>query len=61
MLFVKKNDDEGSDFYYMGRLRYNSSEDTTMKNTDGKNVPVVNIRFDMMSPVPENLYNYFEN
>ena len=58
MLFVKKNDGEGSDFYYMGQLKYNSFTDTTMKDKDGADVPVVNIQFDMENPVPQNLYNY---
>lgn len=60
MLFVKKNDGEGSDFYYMGKMKYNSYEDTTMKDKDGSNVSVVNIQFDMENPVPQNLYNYLE-
>ena len=29
-----------------------------MKNKDGADVPVVNIQFDMETPVPQNLYNY---
>ena len=58
MLFVKKNDCEGSDFYYMGQLKYNTFTDTTMKDKDGADVPVVNIQFDMENPVPQNLYNY---
>jgi len=58
LLFVKKNDGEGSDFYYMGQLKYNSFTDTTMKDKDGTFVPVVNIQFDMETPVPQNLFNY---
>ena len=58
MLFVKKNDGEGSDFYYMGKMRYNSFKDTFMKDKDGSDVSVVNIQFDMENPVPQNLYNY---
>lgn len=59
MLFVKKNDDEGSDFYYLGDMHYDSFEDTKMNTADGK-VDVVNIQFDMKTPVPQNLYNYLE-
>ena len=61
MLFVKKNDGEGSDFYYLGKMRYNSFEDTQMKDKNGAMVPVVNIQFDMENPVPQNLYSYLEN
>lgn len=59
LLFVKKDDAEGSDFYYMGDMKYHSFEDTTMNGKDGK-VPVVNIQFDMETPVPQNLYSYLE-
>ena len=47
--------------YYMGQLKYNSFTDTTMKDKDGSDVPVVNIQFDMENPVPQNLYNYLES
>ena len=63
MLFVKKSDDEGSDFYYLGNMIYNSFEDTKMNSEkDGKieKVPVVNIQFRMKNPVPQQLYNYLE-
>ena len=59
MLFIKKDDAEGSDFYFLGNMKYNSFEDTTMESENGR-VPVVNIQFDMETPVPQNLYNYFE-
>ena len=59
LLFVKKDDAEGSDFYYMGDMKYHSFEDTTMNGKDGR-VPVVNIQFDMETPVPQNLYSYLE-
>ena len=64
MLFVKKSDDEGSDFYYLGNMIYNSFEDTKMNSEkDGKieKVPVVNIQFRMKNPVPQQLYNYLES
>ncbi len=63
MLFVKKNDDEGSDFYYLGNMIYNSFEDTKMtaiKDGKSEQVPVVNIQFAMQNPLPQNLYNYLE-
>ncbi len=57
LLFVKKNDDEGSDFYCMGQMNYLEFKDTSMPTESG-DVPVVNIKFEMKSPVPEKLYNY---
>ena len=56
LLFIKKDDAEGTDFYYLGKMKYNSFEDSTMKSGES----VVNIRFDMETPVPQTLYNYFE-
>ena len=44
----------------MGKMKYNSFADTTMKDKDGSRVSVVNIQFDMEIPVPQNLYNYLE-
>lgn len=64
MLFVKKSDDEGSDFYYLGNMIYSSFEDTKMNcEKDGKieKVPVVNIQFRMKNPLPQQLYNYLES
>jgi len=58
MLFLKKNDGEGSDFYYMGNMKYNSFVDMKMKNNP--DVDIVNIQFDMENTVPQNLYNYLE-
>lgn len=59
MFFVKKRDNEGSDFYYLGDMKYDSFEDTKMNSAEGK-VDVVNIQFNMETPVPQNLYNYLE-
>lgn len=58
MLFVKKSDGEGSDFYYMGKMKYSEFKDTTMNGKDGTDIPVVNIKFNMETPVPQTLYNY---
>ena len=57
-LFVKKNDSEGTDYYYMGTMKTvdNSAEQTRMETGES----VVNIKFDMDTPVPQNMYNYLE-
>lgn len=59
-LFIKKNNDEGSEFYYMGNILPNKNmvKETTMENDKGKKVSVVKIRFNIEHPVPDNLYNY---
>ncbi|WP_082781144.1 DUF3427 domain-containing protein, partial [Streptococcus sp. DD13] len=56
-LFIKKEDGEGSDFYYLGPLHYieNSALETIMP--DGK-TPVVTMNFELINEVSTTLYNY---
>ena len=64
LLFVKKSDAEGSDFYYMGDVvpkSPESMEQTTIKDDKGKERPIVSMIFTMETPVDESLYQYFEN
>ena len=60
-LFIKKNNDEGLDFYYMGEVspELEKVEQTTMSNDSGKQISVVKIRFKLDSPVTSIMYNYF--
>lgn len=59
-LFIKKNNDEGHDFYYMGDVKpQKEGAFQTSINTDkGKPISVVKIRFDMTIPVSPNMYSY---
>lgn len=59
-LFIKINNDEGIEFYYMGDITPidDSFEETTMLNDKGKKVPVVKMTFKMQIAVELNLYNY---
>ena len=61
-LFIKKNNDEGMDFYYMGEVSpdLNKVEQTTMSNDSGKQISVVKIRFNLSNPVSTSMYNYLE-
>jgi len=61
-LFIKKNNDEGMDFYYMGEVSpdLNQIEQTTMMNDNGKQLPVVKIRFNLADPVPSSMYSYLQ-
>ncbi len=59
-LFVKKSDNEGSDFYYLGPLKELSYKDTKMR-ANGELVNVVNVIFSIDYPLPHNLYNYLES
>ena len=62
-LFIKKNNDEGMDFYYMGEVRpeLNKVEQTTMSNDNGKQISVVKIRFSLANPVIVSMYNYLQD
>ena len=57
-LFVKKSDDEGIDFYYIGKLSRIKHEQL-YRNIDGKDNPIVNFKFKINPAVDENIYNYF--
>lgn len=56
-LFVKKDDKEGTDFYYLGNMIEKKFEDTKMESSNGL-VNVVNVVFDLETPVREGLYKY---
>jgi superfamily II DNA or RNA helicase/HKD family nuclease/SOS-response transcriptional repressor LexA len=62
-LFIKKNNDEGMDFYYLGEVspELNQVEQKNMFNNKGKQLPVVKIRFKLADPVSVSLYNYLED
>ena len=61
-LFIKKNNDEGMDFYYMGDVtpELNQVEQTTMPNDNGKQLSVVKIRFNLTDPLTSSMYNYLQ-
>ena len=56
-LFVKKEDAEGGDFYYLGDMYPVKFEQITIKD----NKKAVDIEFKLFNPVEENLLNYFLN
>lgn len=60
-LFVKKSDDEGRDFYYMGRVTPESYRQTTIKDNKGKDLPIVNFQMKLEDEVKDELYSYFVN
>ena len=61
-LFIKKNNDEGDDFYYIGDVspELDKVEPTTMSDGKGKQLSVVKIRFNLATPVSASMYNYFQ-
>ena len=60
-LFVKKDDAEGNDFYYLGKVESHNQQDETMPGTDGKMLNVVTMNLDLLTPVEQSLYDYLTN
>lgn len=60
LLFIKKSNGEGSDFYYMGDVKpiENSFKESTILDDHKKEVSVVKIKLKLETPVKEELYNY---
>ena len=58
--FMKKHNGEGSDFYYMGDILPvdNSFCETTIKNDNAKDVPVVKVILELKHPVENSIFNY---
>ncbi|MFC1236425.1 DUF3427 domain-containing protein [Vibrio sp. F74] len=58
-LFIKKSNDEGTEFYYMGDItpQDDSFEQTSMESKAG-DVSVVKVMFDMNRTVSSGMYNY---
>ncbi|WP_228853288.1 DUF3427 domain-containing protein [Aegicerativicinus sediminis] len=59
-LFIKKTNDEGMDFYYMGDVtpELAKTEQTTINNDKGRELPVVKILFKLSPPVSFNMFKY---
>ena len=58
-LFIKKSDDEGKDFYYIGRVKPVGARQTTIKDNKGRDLPIVNFRLELENQVKEDIYSYF--
>ena len=57
LLFIKKGDSEGTEFYYMGDTSIIPGSIVQSKMQDS-NQPVVHFKFKLDGSVPENLYDY---
>ena len=62
-LFVKKSNSEGNDFYYLGNMNVqnDSAVEKLIVNDEGKNVSVVEMKFNLSTPVEKSLYDYVIN
>lgn len=61
LLFVKKSDGEGSDFYYMGLAEPIYWEQTEISNDNGKKLPIMNfhLQLELEHSVRDDIYDYF--
>ena len=59
-LFIQKNNDEGIEFYYIGKLTPLTYRQV-YREIDGKNHPIVNFKFKINHEVKDELYSYFVN
>lgn len=57
LLFVKKEDGEGTDFYYLGDVSI-VKDSVKQDKMQGSGSPVVHFTFKLDEPVTETLYNY---
>ncbi|MCJ7858711.1 DUF3427 domain-containing protein [Corynebacterium kalidii] len=57
-VFVKKDDVDGSDFFYLGGAKARDAFDTHIKDKNGKDVPIVNMKLDLEHSVSAGLYGY---
>ena len=58
-LFIKKSDGEGSDFYYMGKVRPIEWTETTIVNDKGHTLPIMNFKMELEHEVRNDIYDYF--
>lgn len=56
-VFVKRDDSDGSDFYYVGRGTPRDAQDETMPVKDGEQ-PVVSMRIDLYQPLGDATFDY---
>lgn len=58
-LFVKKSDNEGTDFYYMGKVKPVKWKETKIINDKGKELPIMNFTMELEHVVRDDIYDYF--
>lgn len=58
-VFVKKDDAEGSDHYYLGQATVAEAVETTMPGADGQPLPVVSMTLRFDEPIRQGLFDYF--
>lgn len=61
-MFIKKDDDEGTEFYYLGEVTPDVSSFIQLEkpSSDGKNRSVVEMDLHFKEAIPRNLFNYLQ-
>lgn len=57
-LFVKKSDGEGTDFYYLGKVKPIQWEEATKENDKGKMLPIMHFKLQLEQSVRRDIYDY---
>lgn len=58
-VFAKKDDADGSDFYYLGKAIAENAEQTTMPDDDGNELSVVTMNLHFDKPIESGVFDYF--
>ena len=57
-LFIKKSDGEGTDFYYMGRVVPTEHKETTILDSNGNALPIMDFMLKLQHAVRADIYDY---
>ena len=60
-VFVKKDDAEGLDFFYLGQAHSENSKQSSMPGNNGVVQPVVTMDLQFDTPVEQSLFEYLSN
>lgn len=59
-VFAKKDDNDGTDFFYLGRARATNPFQTSMFDKNNESIPVVRVTLRFDNPIPQGLFDYFQ-
>ena len=57
-VFVKKDDADGSDHYYLGQATAHDGRETSMPGNEGQNLPVATMLLRFAEPISQGLFDY---
>ncbi|GAA1731860.1 DUF3427 domain-containing protein [Microcella frigidaquae] len=59
-VFAKKDDNDGTDFFYLGRAQATNAFQTSMSDKNNESIPVVRVTLLFDDPIPQGLFDYFQ-